>query len=70
MSPASRNRIFATNQFPYMLPPTWAPVRNVFVSTEHTPGEFWVRMTLALAVAVVMTRIGLSWGEWMRRVKR
>jgi hypothetical protein len=70
MSPASRNRIFATNQFPYMLPPTWAPVRNVFVPTEFTSGQFWLRMTLALAVAVVMTRIGLSWGEWMRRVKR
>jgi hypothetical protein len=70
LSPASRNRIFATNQFPYMFPPTWAPVRNVFVVTDHTPGEFWGRMALALAVAAVMTRIGLAWGEWMRRVKR
>lgn len=70
MSPASRNRIFATNQFAYMLPPTWAPVRNVFVVTDHTAAEFWGRMALALAVAVVMTRIGLGWGEWMRRVKR
>ena len=70
MSPASRNPIFATNQFPYMMPPTWAPVRHVFFATEHTPGEFWGRLALALAVAVVMTRIGLSWGEWMRRVQR
>jgi hypothetical protein len=70
MSAASRNRIFATNQYPYMMPATWAPVRNVFFATEHTPGEFWVRMALALSVAVVMTRIGWSWGEWMRRVRR
>ena len=70
LSPASRNRIFATNQFPYMFPPTLAPVRNVFVVTDQTPGEFWARMALALVVAVVMTRIGLGWGEWMRRVKR
>ena len=70
MSPASRNPIFATNQYPYMMPPTWAPIRNVFFATEHTPGEFWFRMALALAVAAVMTRIGLSWGEWMRRVRR
>jgi hypothetical protein len=70
MSPASRNRIFATNQYPFMMPPTWAPVRNVFFATEHTPGEFWGRMALALAVTVVMTRIGWSWGEWMRRVRR
>ena len=70
MSPASRNRIFATNQFPYMMGPNWAPVRNVFVPTEHTSVEFWWRMALAVALAVVMTRIGLAWGAWMRRVKR
>src|SRR5690242_2750981 len=63
MSAASRNWIFATNQFPYMLPPTWDPVRNVYHLTEHTSGEFWLRMGLALAVAVVTTHIGLSWGE-------
>ncbi len=70
MSPMSRNRIFATNQFPYMMQPMWAPVRHVFVLTEHTPGQFWGRMALALAVAVVTTWIGLGWGEWMQRVKR
>jgi len=70
MSPASRNWIFATNQFPYMFPPTFAPVRNVFVLTDHTPAQFWMRMALALAVAVVTTRIGFGWGEWMRRVRR
>jgi hypothetical protein len=70
MSPMSRNRIFATNQFPYMFPPTFAPVRNVFVFTEHTPGQFWGRMALALAVAVVTTWIGFGWGDWMQRVKR
>jgi hypothetical protein len=70
MSPWSRNRIFATNQFPYMMRPEWAPVRNVFVPTEHTPGEFCMRMALALAVSMVMTRIGLSWGEWLKRVRR
>jgi len=70
LAPASRNRIFVTDQFPYMFAPTWAVVRNVFVYTDHTPGEFWSRMALALAVAVVMTRIGLGWGDWMRRVRR
>ncbi len=70
MSRWSRNWIFATNQYPFMMPPTLAPVRNIFVATEHTPGEFWTRMALALAVSMVMTRIGLSWGEWMRRVRR
>jgi hypothetical protein len=29
-----------------------------------------MRMALALAVSIVMTGIGLSWGEWMKRVRR
>jgi hypothetical protein len=70
MSPASRNWIFATNDFPYFIPLTNAWVRNVYVPTEHTAGEFWMRMALALTVAVVTTRIGLSWGEWMKGLRR
>ena len=70
MSPASRNRIFATNNFPYFVPSASPWVRSVFVPTEPTFGEFWLRMVIALAVAVVMTRIGLAWGEWMQRIRR
>jgi len=70
MSPASRNWFFATNQYPYMVPPTSAWVRNVFVPTEQSPEQFWIVMATALLVAVVMTRIGLGWGEWMSRLRR
>lgn len=70
MSPASRNWIFATNQYPYFVPLTSPWVRNIYVPTELTLGQFWARMAMALAVAVVTTRIGLSWGEWMNRVRR
>jgi hypothetical protein len=31
---------------------------------------FWVRMTSALLVGVLMTLIGLAWGNWMRRIRR
>jgi hypothetical protein len=70
MSPASHNRFFVTNEFPYFIPPTSPWVRNVYFPTEHTSGEFWMRMALALMVAVVTTHIGLSWGEWMKRLRR
>jgi hypothetical protein len=70
MSPASRNWIFATNQYPYFVPLTSPWVRSIYVPTEPTLGQFWARMAMALAVAVVTTRIGLSWGEWMNRVRR
>jgi hypothetical protein len=29
-----------------------------------------VRMVLALAAGILMTRVGLSWGDWMRRIRR
>jgi hypothetical protein len=70
MSPASRNRIFATTNYPYAVPPTSPWVRNVFVPTEHSFGEFWLRMAIAMAAAILMTRIGMAWGEWMRRIRR
>jgi len=70
MSPASRNRIFETTNYPYFVPSTSPWVRNIFVHTEHTSGEFWVRMMIALCVAILMVRIGMAWGEWMQRIRR
>jgi hypothetical protein len=70
MSPAARNWIFATENYPYFVPSTSPWVRNMFVPTEQSPTEFWVRMALALASAAVMARVGLAWGEWMRRLRR
>jgi hypothetical protein len=45
-------------------------VRNVFLPTEQSSSQFWVRVAIALAVAILMTRIGMAWGEWMRRIRR
>jgi hypothetical protein len=70
MSPASRNWVFATTNYPYAIPPTSPWVRNVFVATEHSSAQFWVHMAIALVAAIVMTRIGMAWGEWMRRIRR
>jgi hypothetical protein len=70
MSPASRNWFFGTHYHPYFAPPSWASVRNVFLPAEQTPAEFWLRMAMALAGATVMMRLGFTWGEWMRRLRR
>ena len=70
MSPASRNWIFATNNFPYFISPRSALVRNVFIPTEGSPAAFWMRMGLALIAAIIMTDLGFRWGEWMRRIRR
>jgi hypothetical protein len=70
MSPASRNWFFATNNLPYFMPPTSHWAQNAWLPTETTPIQFALRMLLALAVGILMTRIGLSWGDWMRRIRR
>jgi hypothetical protein len=70
MSPAARNWFFAADNYPYFVPPASPWVRNVFVPTESTLTAFWVRMATALLVGVLMTLIGLAWGDWMRRIRR
>jgi len=70
MSPASRNRIFQTTNYPYFIPPTSPWVRNLYIPTEHGPAQFWIRMLVALCVSILMVRLGIAWGEWMRRIRR
>jgi hypothetical protein len=70
MSPASRNWIFATNNFPYFVRPGTPWVLNIFVPTEPTATAFWIRMGVALLTAVVVTEIGTRWGEWMGQIRR
>jgi hypothetical protein len=70
MSPASRNWFFATQNFPYFIPSTSFWVRNLFFSTDDSSRHFWMMMAIALGVAVLMTRTGLAWGDWMRRIRR
>ena len=70
MSPASRNWFFATNNLPYFIPPTSHWGRSAWYPTEHSPLQFALTMLLALAAGILMTRVGLSWGDWMRRIRR
>ncbi|MGB8541578.1 MAG: hypothetical protein WCD49_08070 [Candidatus Acidiferrales bacterium] len=70
MSPASRNGIFQTDNYPYFVPSTSPWVRNLYIPTEHSPAQFWMRMLIALGVSILMVRIGMAWGEWMRRIRR
>ncbi|HWX38684.1 MAG TPA: hypothetical protein VNY09_05550, partial [Candidatus Sulfotelmatobacter sp.] len=70
MSPASRNWIFATNNFPYFIPPRSAWVRNVFFPTDASAAAFWLKMGIALLVAIITIDLGSRWGDWMRRIRR
>jgi hypothetical protein len=70
MSPASRNWVFGTIYFDYNLHPNSYYARNLFVPLEKTAGRFWWEMTAAVAGAVVTTRLGIGWGNWMRKIRR
>jgi ABC-type Fe3+-siderophore transport system permease subunit len=70
MSPLARNWFFGTHYFDYNSRPTSAYQQYRFLVVEKTAGQFWAEMAIAVVCAIVMTRLGLAWGEWMRRVRR
>jgi hypothetical protein len=70
MSPSSRNWFFATDNNPYFMPPMSHWALHLWLPTEHGPLQFALTMLFALAAAILMTRLGLSWGDWMRCIRR
>jgi ABC-type spermidine/putrescine transport system permease subunit II len=70
MSSYARNWIFAMNEFGYDMPPSQYHLAWTLRSYEKTHAEFWVGMLIALIATVVSARIGMFWGDWMRRIRR
>ena len=70
MSPASRNWVFGTMYFDYNLHPGDLYVRHLFYPVEKTLTAFWMQMALAAGLAILTTRLGMGWGNWMRRIRR
>lgn len=69
MSPAARNWFFGTRYFGYYTQPTSTYARYLFFHTETGAG-LWSEAAIALATAVLGTRLGLAAGNWMRRIQR
>jgi len=69
MSPAARNWFFGAKYFEYFTPPNSLYARNLFIPAEP-PATFAWQAALAVALAIVTTRLGLVWGNWMRRIRR
>jgi ABC-type spermidine/putrescine transport system permease subunit II len=70
MSPHARNWVFAMNEFGYNVPPSQYHLAWELQAYEKTRVEFWVGMLIALAATVISARIGMFWGDWMRRIRR
>jgi hypothetical protein len=69
MSPAARNWVFGTAYFGYFTRPTSLYATYQYYGLERG-AAFWTEVALALAIAIGGTRLGLAWGEWMRRIRR
>jgi hypothetical protein len=69
MSPAARNRIFGMAYFAYFDPANLLYDPYKF-NGDETAGHFWKLIALALVFSVITARLGLAWGDWMRRMRR
>jgi hypothetical protein len=68
LSPAARNWFFGSHYFEYTARPTGPIVNFKFYDLDH--GDFWTNLALALFFAILTTRLGLAWGDSLRRVRR
>jgi hypothetical protein len=68
-SPLARNRVFGTIYFGYYEHPTWLNHLYLFDS-PGTRAHFWSVLAIAFAAALIMSRLGIGLGEWLRRIKR
>jgi hypothetical protein len=70
MSPASHNRVFGTHYFPYFEPPISSAVLGRFAYTDKTMRAFGLGMAEAQVLAILSARLGLTCGNWLRRIRR
>jgi hypothetical protein len=70
ISPAARNWIFGQNYFAYAVSPSDYHWQFEFVDREATFALFCRGMGIALAIAIVSSRIGLAAGDALRRLRR
>ncbi|HEV8268056.1 MAG TPA: hypothetical protein VGR00_07480, partial [Thermoanaerobaculia bacterium] len=68
-SPAARNAFFGAHYMGYYTQPTWRYARFLFDPAEAAP-VFARGMALAVAFAILSTRLGLAAGGFLRRVTR
>jgi hypothetical protein len=70
ISRLAENRVFGTDYYPYMQRPSDYHFNHEFWIYERTRAGFWFGMVSAFVAAIVTTRVGLAWGDWMRKVRR
>jgi hypothetical protein len=68
-SPWARNAVFGSHYFDFSTRPYWYSFNHQF-APAGTPRHVLTVMMFALVLALVSSRIGVAWGNWMSRIKR
>ncbi len=69
-SPYARNAFFLSYSWTYNSPPEWEYRYAFGPWFKQTTAQFLQGYGIALVVAIVSARLGLLWGNWMKRVQR
>jgi hypothetical protein len=70
MSKYARNWVFAVHRFPYYFDPDWDVTQFQFYKWDADSTALLVGLVIAIPLAIMAARVGLWWGNWMRRVQR
>jgi hypothetical protein len=70
MSAYSRNWFFGTESWYFGNDPTWEGRYNFMAWQEEKALDFFIGICIALPIAILSTRLGLVWGNWMKQVQR
>ncbi|GAB3987355.1 hypothetical protein GCM10028807_07250 [Spirosoma daeguense] len=69
-SPYARNGFFLSNSWSYDSPPDWEYRFAYAPWNSQSTADFWLGFGEALLYATLSARIGLFWGNWMKRIAR
>jgi len=69
MTPASNNRFFATGSHPFSVP-SWAPVVQRHFISSGQPSMLITGLGISMVVATTSVWLGLTVGDWMRKIQR
>ena len=69
-SPLARNWFFFSDSWPFDNSPDWQYRYAYSPRNSSTPGEFAVGFGKAIGYAFLSARVGLLWGNWMKRIAR
>lgn len=69
-SPYARNWFFMSDSWGYYATPDWQYRYQFAPWFAQTPAQFALGFGRALLIAALSARVGLWWGNWMRRVVR